>query len=111
VIRQGLQSFAPALFGGSFAEGGDFIADRPQFIQVGERGAERVRVDPLTGPNASSGGGGGGETINLSLTVNGSLGGFTKAGLKALVKSAYIEAATRGNSIRRINARDARRSL
>jgi len=40
-------SFLGYLFGGSFANGGDFVATRPQLISVGERGAERVTVQPL----------------------------------------------------------------
>ena len=40
-------SFWSYLFGGSYSNGGDFVATRPQLISVGERGAERVTVQPL----------------------------------------------------------------
>jgi len=97
---------------GGYAAGGNFIADRPGFIQVGERGAERVTVEPLTGANAgrfvSSGGG---ETINLSLNVNGSLAGMSRTEIKNIVKAAYMEVVTKGNSVRRVNASQARRGL
>lgn len=111
---QGLNLLVKAGFNllGSFADGGDFVADRPGLIQVGERGAERVRVEPLTGSRAGRGtSGGGGETVNLSLTVNGSLGNLSRSELKNLVKSAYMEVATKGYSVRRLNASQARRSL
>jgi len=80
---------------GGFVDGGDFIADRPGFIQVGERGAER----------------GGGETINLSLNVNGSLAGMSRSEIKNIVKATYMEVVTKGNSVRRVNASQARRGL
>jgi hypothetical protein len=100
-------------FLGSFAEGGDFIADRPSFIQVGEAGAERVRIEPLTGARAGRGGGegGGSENITLNLNVQGGLGNLSRQEVKNIVKSAYLEAATRGNSVRRINASQSKRSL
>jgi hypothetical protein len=112
VIRQGLQSIAPTLFATPMAEGGDFVADRPRLLLVGEAGAERVRVDPLTGPSApAGGGGGGGDTYAPTLIVQGGLGNFSRAELKALMKSAYIEFAMKGNSVRRLNAKQARRTL
>ncbi len=43
----------------TFAEGGDFIVTRPMPIMVGERGAERVIVQPL----GETGGAGGGYTF------------------------------------------------
>ena len=77
---------------GGYADSGDFIADRPGFIQVCERGAERVTVEPLTG----------GGTINLSLNVNGSLAGISRSEMEVLRK---------GNSVRRVNASQARTGL
>ena len=99
---------------GGYAEGGDFIADRPCFIQVGERGAERVTVEPLTGSNAGKfgrGESGGGGSVTLNLNVNGSLGGMSRSEVKNIVKAAYMEAVTKGNSVRRVNASQSRRSL
>ena len=49
-------------WGGWFANGGDFTVDGPTMIGVGERGKERVMVQP-SGKKAA-GGGGGGLTIN-----------------------------------------------
>ena len=113
--NQGLNLAIKASFNflGSFTAGGDFIADRPSFIQVGEAGAERVRVEPLTGSRAgrSGDGGGGCENINLSLTVQGGLGNLSRQDVKDIVKGAYLEVATRGNSVRRLNAAQSKRSL
>ena len=110
VVGAGLKSIAPTFFG-AFASGGEFVADRPGIFMAGEAGAERVKVEPLSGNTAAVGSGGGGETINLSLNVNGGLGGFSRSELKNLVKAAYLEIATKGNSVRRINAAGTRRSL
>jgi len=113
--NQGLNLLVKAGFNflGSFAEGGDFVADRPSFIQVGERGAERVRVEPLTGARAGQNGGGTSSPDNVSLTLNvqGGLGNLSRQEVKNLVKQAYMEVATRGNSVRRINAAQSKRSL
>ena len=71
-----------------------------------------MKVDPLKGtPAPRNGGGGGGDSVTLNLNVNGGLGSFTREQLKNLVKSAYLEIATRGNSVRRLNANQARRAL
>lgn len=45
-------NFSP--FGGSFAEGGDFIASSARMIQVGEAGPERVTITPLNEARASA---------------------------------------------------------
>ena len=80
---------------------------------MGEAGAERVRVEPLTGSRAgrSGDGGGGGENITLHLNVQGGLGNLSRQEVKNIVKSAYLEVATRGNSVRRLNASQSKRSL
>ena len=97
---------------GGFAERGDFVADRPSFIQVGERGAERVTVQPLTGSNAGKfGRSGGGDTVTLSLNVNGSLADISRTAIKNMVKAPYTEVVTKGNSVRRVNASQTKRSL
>jgi len=72
-----------------------------------------VTVEPLTGSRAgrSQQGGGGGETINLSLRVESGLGNLSRSEVKNIVKQAHLEAATKGNSVRRINASQSRRSL
>ena len=72
-----------------------------------------MTVEPLTGSRAgrSQQGGGGGDTITLNLKVEGGLGSLSRSEIKNLVKQAYIEAATKGNSVRRINASQSRRSL
>ena len=51
------------LLGGFFQHGGSFITQRPQLIGVGERGAERVTIEPLGGAPAR---GAGGATIIFS---------------------------------------------
>lgn len=94
-------------FGGSFAGGGDFIADRPQLIQVGERGSERVRVDPLTGSRgANASKGGGGDTFHFSFS--GDLSGLSPARLEQMVRNAM---GSYSNAARKRRARDSRRAL
>tara|TARA_R100000808_G_scaffold19771_1_gene42841 strand:+ start:4387 stop:6645 length:2259 start_codon:yes stop_codon:yes gene_type:complete len=52
--------------------GGEFIADRPTPIMVGEAGqAERVRVTPLSATNRNIGSGGG--QTNISINVSGNV--------------------------------------
>lgn len=46
-----------------YGMGGDFVANQPTLIGVGERGPERVQVTPL-GAGAGAGGGGGAVTFN-----------------------------------------------
>ena len=41
----------------------------------------------------------------------GSRGGMSRQEVKRLIKSAYLEVATGGNTVRRINAAQSRRSL
>jgi len=78
---------------------------------VGEAGSERVKVGALKGtPAPRNGGGGGGDNINFTLHVNGGLGSFTRQHLKHLVKSAYLEIASRGIFVRRLTADQARRA-
>jgi len=53
-----------------YARGVDAIFDQPTIIGVGEAGAERVTVTPLTGPRAGQpSGGGGGPTYILNYTA------------------------------------------
>ena len=90
--------------------GGSFVADRPALFLAGESGSERVTVESHQ-PGAAPSAGGGGSSVELTLNVNGDLGGMSGAQLKGLMKQAYIEAALEGPSIRRINARQTRRTL
>jgi len=48
---------------------------------------------------------------SISLKVEGGLGNLSRSEIKNLVKTAYIEAATKGNSVRRMDAAQSRRSL
>lgn len=56
------------LYGGSFGNGGDFIAKRPQLIGVGDKQPEQVTVTPLSGPN--KGAHRGGKTTVINSTIN-----------------------------------------
>ena len=51
----GILGFIGDIFGGFFQHGGSFVAQRPQFIGVGEHGAEQVTVSPLAGGPSSGG--------------------------------------------------------
>jgi len=53
----------------AFAKGGDFIADRPQPILVGEAGRERVTITPVDRPDSMALGSMGGVNINFSGNV------------------------------------------
>ena len=53
----------------AFAKGGDFIADRPQPILVGEAGRERVTITPVDRPESMALGSMGGVNINFSGNV------------------------------------------
>jgi len=53
----------------AFAKGGDFIADRPQPILVGEAGRERVTITPIDRPESMALGSMGGVNINFSGNV------------------------------------------
>lgn len=71
-----------------------------------------MRIEPLTGARAGRGGeGGGGDSVTPNLNVQGGLGNLSRQEVKDIVKSAYLEVATRGNSVRRINASQSKRSL
>ena len=52
-----------------FAKGGDFIADKPELIQVGEAGRERVTISPIDRPEDRALGSMGGVNINFSGNV------------------------------------------
>ena len=52
-----------------FAKGGDFIADKPEIIQVGEAGRERVTITPIDRPESRALGSMGGVTVNFSGNV------------------------------------------
>ena len=52
----------------AFGNGGDFETNGPQLIMVGEKGKERVRIDPQS--DSRSSGGDGGIIINISGVVN-----------------------------------------
>ena len=52
-----------------FAKGGDFIADKPEVIQVGEAGRERVTITPIDRPESRALGSMGGVTVNFSGNV------------------------------------------
>ena len=53
----------------SFAKGGDFITDRPEIIQVGEAGRERVTITPVDRPESRALGSMGNVNINFSGNV------------------------------------------
>jgi hypothetical protein len=59
----------PNALGLKLAAGGSFIAGSPQYIKVGEAGAERVDVTPL----GSRGGSGGGGTVVNNFNIAGSV--------------------------------------
>jgi hypothetical protein len=60
----------PNALGLKLAAGGSFIAGSPQFIKVGEAGAERVDVRPL---GSRGSGAGGGMVVNQYINVAGSV--------------------------------------
>jgi len=49
--------------------------------------------------------------FTLNLSVKGGLAGMSRTEIKNLVKAAYMEIVTKGNSVRRVNASQARRGL
>ena len=52
-----------------YARGGDFITNRPELIQVGEAGRERVTITPVDRPESRALGSMGGVNINFSGNV------------------------------------------
>ena len=52
-----------------FAKGGDFITDRPEIIQVGEAGRERVTITPVDRPESRTLGSMGGN-VNINFSGN-----------------------------------------
>ena len=53
----------------AYAKGGDFITNRPELIQVGEAGRERVTITPVDRPESRALGSMGGDTVNFSGNV------------------------------------------
>lgn len=74
---------------GWYGNGLDGIFSRPTVIGVGERGAERVQVTPVT-----AGRGGGASTLNLTVNINAPVG--SKAELKNWLVDGINEAAREG---------------
>jgi len=79
---------------------------RPQAARLG-----RPRAGVLPQHGGAGKFSGGGDTVTLSLNVNGSLGGMSRSEIKNIVKAAYMVVVTKGNSVRRVNASQARRGL
>lgn len=86
LIGEGISAIGSLL---GFAGGGDLTVTKPQLIMVGERGPERIRVNPMAGGHGGDGGYGGGIHIHLpqsSVISNLTAGTFARQIARAVAR-------------------------